>query len=99
MLFCHLSPCHLSPSSASEQSQLQALASKAILGSKMMSLFRAAAHSVTNGALRGGASGFMAQRAPVVCAPLAPARPYRYTPPVQVGIASVVPSAHCAAPS
>ncbi|KAI8473710.1 MAG: transcriptional regulator TACO1-like protein [Monoraphidium minutum] len=55
----------------------------------MMSMLRTAAHSVANGAsarLRGSAcSGFLAPRIPMVFGPVAPSRPYRYTPPVQMG--------------
>ena len=53
----------------------------------MMSMLRAAAQSVTGaGAARLRGSAFLgAPRAPLVlAAPIAPARPYRYTPPVQV---------------
>ncbi|KIZ07597.1 hypothetical protein MNEG_0344 [Monoraphidium neglectum] len=54
----------------------------------MIPMLRTATQSVVNGAAsRLGSSvcsGFIA-RVPMVCAPMAPSRPYRYTPPVQMG--------------
>jgi len=67
----------------------------------MPTLLRAAAHSIVGGGaaarVRGsGACGFLAPRVPQVFAPVAPSRPFRYTPPVQVGF-SVASWAQCAA--
>lgn len=65
----------------------------------MLSIFRIAAQSVaaasssaaarsgggSGSVVRSGCSGFLAPQLPRLApAPLAPARPYRYTPPVQV---------------
>jgi hypothetical protein len=58
----------------------------------MMSVLKMAAHSVVgSGAARlrsSSGSGFLAPSRLQVLAPVAPSRPYRYTPPVQVGRAA-----------